>query len=229
MEVPSGGYSVIFTEPRGKYPPLTTHSEVNNCFSENSVIIELTNDDFWPIYYCQRSKFWRGIDQTVEGTSSKLIWGITFLETSEQTLRNARKMVYFREEIGNLCQTNWFKQGSIMFFFRNKLNLGKTLNVNFARISKNPPLHKIEFSLFSRNLKFKIKTRRRNSLITRGQKIAEDKSKVSDEIWKHPKSEKKSFRISDTPKQCKYVSELRIPPNRAKMFPNFGYPQTVQT
>ena len=73
-----------------------------------------------------------------------------------------------------------------MFFFINKLNLGKKLNVNFARISKNPPLHKIEFSLFSRNLKFKIKTRRRNSLITWRQKIAEDKSKVSPEICKHP-------------------------------------------
>ena len=62
----------------------------------------------------------------------------------------------------------------------------------------------------------------------RMQKIAEDKSVVSPEIWKHPKSEKKSFRISDTPKQWKDVSEIRIPPNSAKMFPNFGYPQTVQ-
>ena len=115
-----------------------------------------------------------------------------------------------------------------MCFFRNKLNLGKKLNVNFARISKKPPLHKIEFSLFSRNLKFKIKTRRRNSLITQRQKITEDKSKVSPEIWKHPKSEKKSFLISLTPKDCKDVSELRIPPNSAKMFPNFGYPQIVQ-
>ena len=115
-----------------------------------------------------------------------------------------------------------------MCFFRNKLNLGKKLNVNCARISKIPPLHKIEFSLFSRNLKFKIKTRRRNSLITQRQKIIEDKSKVSPEIWKHPKSEKKSFRISYTPKDCKDVSEFRIPPKSAKMFPNFGYPQTVQ-
>ena len=125
-------------------------------------------------------------------------------------------MVYFWEEIGNLCPTNWFKQGSIIFFFLKKLNLGKKLNVNFARISKTPPLHEVEFSLFSRNLKFKIKTRRRNSLITRKQKIAEDKSKVSPEIWKHPKSEKKK------------VSEFRTPPKIAKMFPNFGYPQKRQ-
>ena len=48
MEGPSGGYSVIFTEPRGKYPPLTTNTEVNYgyCFSENSEIIEHKNDDF---------------------------------------------------------------------------------------------------------------------------------------------------------------------------------------
>lgn len=140
-------------------------------------------------------------------------------------------MVSFCEEIGNLCPTNWFKQGSIKFFFRNKLNLGKKLNVNFARISKPPPLHKIEFSLFSRNLKFKIKTSIRISLITRKPKIAEDKSKVLPEIWKHPKSEKKSFRISYTPKECNDVSEFRIPqtvqrcfrisdtPNSAKIFP----------
>ena len=132
-------------------------------------------------------------------------------------------------------------------------NLGKKLNVNFARISKTPPLHKVEFSLFSQNLKFKIKTRQGNSLIMRMQKIAEVKSVVSPEIWKHPKSEKKSFRISytpkiakmfpnlghpqtvqrcfrisETPKQCKDVSEFRKPPNSVKMFPNFGYPETVQ-
>ena len=102
-----------------------------------------------------------------------------------------------------------------MFFLRNKLNLGKKLNVNFARICKTLPLHKIEFSIFSQNLKFKIKTRRRNSLIMRMQKIAEDKSVVSSEIWKHPKSEKKSFRISHTPKIT-------------KMFPNLGHPQAMQ-
>ena len=140
-----------------------------------------------------------------------------------------------------------------MCFFRNKLNLGKKLNVNFARISKKPPLHKIEFSLFSRNLKFKIKTRRRNSLITQRQKITEDKSKVSPKIWKpqrvkrkvsefrkppkiakmfpnfgYPQIVQRCFRISDTPKPCKDVSDFRIPAKSAKMFPNFGYPQTVQ-
>ena len=140
----------------------------------------------------------------------------------------ARKMVYFCEEIGNLCPTNWFKQGSIKFFFRNKLNLGKKLNVNFARISKTPPLHKIGFSLFSRSLKFKIKTRIRNSPITRKPKIVEDKSKVLPEIWKQPKSEKESFRISYTPKRVQRCFRISDTPNSAKMFPNFGFPQTLQ-
>ena len=36
----SGRYLVIFTELRGKYPPQATDTEVNNCFSENSEIIE---------------------------------------------------------------------------------------------------------------------------------------------------------------------------------------------
>ena len=61
-----------------------------------------------------------------------------------------------------------------------------------------------------------MKTRRRNYFITQEQKIAEDESMVSPEIWKQPKSEKKSFRISYTPKI-------------SKMFPNFGHPQKLQS
>ena len=147
-------------------------------------------------------------------TRSKLICGITFLKHSQQTLRNARKMVYFCEEIGNLCLTYWFKQGSIMFFFRNKLNMGKKLNVNLARISKTPPSH------FSRNLKFKIKTRRRTSLITRKQKCwgqikwftrnletpHEWKEELSSFVHRDPQRLQRCFRIWDTPKSCKDIS-----------------------
>ena len=42
----SGRYLVIFTEPRGKYPRQATDTEENNCFSENSEIIEHKKDYF---------------------------------------------------------------------------------------------------------------------------------------------------------------------------------------
>ena len=40
----------------GKYPPLATDTEVNNCFSE---IIELKNDDLKLIYSSQQLRFSR--------------------------------------------------------------------------------------------------------------------------------------------------------------------------
>ena len=61
----SGRYLVVFIEPRGKYPPQATDTEVNNCFSENSEIIEHKKDYFKLIYFCQRLQFWRGNDRTV--------------------------------------------------------------------------------------------------------------------------------------------------------------------
>ena len=118
-----------------------------------------------------------------------------------------------------------------MFFFRNNLNLGKKLNVNFERLSKTPPLRKIELSLFSRNLKLKIKTRRRiillllesKKLLRTNQRFHPKfgntprlKRKVSE--FRTPQRVQRCFRISDTPKQCKDVSEFRIPSKSAKMF-----------
>ena len=124
-------------------------------------------------------------------------------------------MVYFCEEIGNLCPTNWFKQGSIMFFFQNKLNLGTKLNVNFARISKIPPLHKIEFSLFSRNLWIQDKNAQKEFSWLGSKKLLRTNQRF------HPK-------FGNTPRVKRKVSEFRTPPKSAKMFQNFGSPQRVQ-
>ena len=82
------------------------------------------------------------------------------------------------------------------------------MNINFARNYKIAPLYKIEFSLFSRNLKIVLKFGRRNSAFTRKHKVAVDKSMVSPESLifpnvGNPRRVQRCFRISDTPKEFK--------------------------
>ena len=76
----SGRYLVIFTEPRGKYPPQATDTEVNK-------IIEHKKDYFKLIYFCQRLQFWRGNDRTVVVFSCRQIKLLNLFSTCGKFLQ----------------------------------------------------------------------------------------------------------------------------------------------